>query len=431
MVPFDIRGKKALLLQGPMGPFFRRLGEGFAASGADLVHKVNFNGGDRFYYPGGFDFTGTVDSFADYLNCLLDDHKYDVVVLFGDCREHHVVARKVCADRNVMVLAFEEGYLRPHFITLETSGVNGNSTMSRDPEEYRRFGSDRMHHPAEKVHFHTKPWIWWQSFCYALFMRAWGSRYPHYRHHRSLNFTEGLRWISWECGKTLRRSADRQIVDKFLRWVGDRYFVPLQLASDYQVSHHSPYDSVRAFVSEVVRSFSEHAAPDAVLLFKHHPLDPYENYETFIAEEVERHGLQGRVLYCVLGHLPTILNTCTGVITINSTVGISAMLHRRPLCVLGRAIYDLEGLVARDLDAFMEKPWQFVPDRQLFEGFRNCHLQTTQVAGNFHRSLFKGTRTGLIWPEHNCLERQYEKVKKNSEVRKIPQTGSAVWSQNV
>src|SRR5207253_3330067 len=43
--PEALRGKRVLLLQGPVGPFFRRLAARLRAAGAE-VHKVNFNGGD-------------------------------------------------------------------------------------------------------------------------------------------------------------------------------------------------------------------------------------------------------------------------------------------------------------------------------------------------------------------------------------------------
>jgi hypothetical protein len=87
--------------------------------------------------------------------------------------------------------------------------------------------------------------------------------------------------------------------------------------------------------------------------------------------------------------------------------------------VRGKAIYDLEGLVARDLDAFMEKPWTFVPDRRLFEGFRNYQLMTTQAAGNFYRALFKGTKTGLLWPENANFEKHFEKAAKKAQPEKL------------
>ncbi len=51
--------RDVLLLQGPIGPFFSR----FAAELEErdfVVHKVNLNGGDRFFYrrKGSVDYTG-------------------------------------------------------------------------------------------------------------------------------------------------------------------------------------------------------------------------------------------------------------------------------------------------------------------------------------------------------------------------------------
>src|SRR5256885_5868141 len=45
-----LHAKRVLLLQGPVGPFFRRLAKLLRAAGAE-VHKVNFNGGDCLFYP--------------------------------------------------------------------------------------------------------------------------------------------------------------------------------------------------------------------------------------------------------------------------------------------------------------------------------------------------------------------------------------------
>jgi capsular polysaccharide export protein len=404
MIPFNVRGKRILLLQGPMGPFFRRLADGLLAGGARFIHKINFNGGDRYYFPTGFDFKAPMDQFNAYLHNLIDEHQYDMVCLFGDCRPHHKIARDICAARNVVVMAFEEGYLRPHYVTVEPTGVNGNSHVPRDAESYRRHTGRKIRNPAEQAHFSTRPWAWWQSFSYGLFMRLHREEFPFYQHHRDLSFREGLRWVSWDIRKLQRKSRDRRVVDNFLRWVGDRYFVPLQLASDCQITQHSPYDSIEEFISEVLLAFHLHAAPSAVLLFKHHPLDPYHDYADCINREAERLGLQGRVMYSVHGHLPTILNNCSGVIAINSTVGISALLHRRPLCIRGNAVYGLAGLVTKDLADFMKQPWAYVPDRELFDGFRNYHLATTQAAGNFNRILFKGTKTGLLWPQETKFE---------------------------
>src|SRR5262249_49694327 len=122
-------GKRVLLLQGPVGPFFARLAEVLRTVAAE-VHKVNFNGGDYLFYPkGAIAWRSPMDQWPDFLAALLRERQIDIVLLFGDCRPIHRLAHKVAVRHGVRVGAFEEGYVRPNFITFEQFGVNGYSRI--------------------------------------------------------------------------------------------------------------------------------------------------------------------------------------------------------------------------------------------------------------------------------------------------------------
>ena len=57
---------KVLLLQGPMGDFFYRLSKWLNSKNIEC-YKINFNGGDRFFYKSEtnvYDYKGRLD---DYL----------------------------------------------------------------------------------------------------------------------------------------------------------------------------------------------------------------------------------------------------------------------------------------------------------------------------------------------------------------------------
>lgn len=57
----QFKDKRVLLLQGPVGPFFKRLAADLRGAGAQ-VHKVNFNAGDWLFYPrGAIAYRGTMD----------------------------------------------------------------------------------------------------------------------------------------------------------------------------------------------------------------------------------------------------------------------------------------------------------------------------------------------------------------------------------
>ena len=61
----------------------------------------------------------------------------DVILLFGDCRPdlRGGTPRSPCGA-GLEVGVFEEGYLRPHYMTFERHGVNGHSQVPRQPSFY-------------------------------------------------------------------------------------------------------------------------------------------------------------------------------------------------------------------------------------------------------------------------------------------------------
>ena len=82
--------------------------------------------------------------------------------------------------------------------------------------------------------------------------------------------------------------------------------------------------------------------------------------------------------------MPDVYRHAKGVVTVNSTVGISALLHHLPTVTLGKAIYDIDGITyGQTLHEF----WQddFEVDRTLFAKFRTYLCQQSQVSGDFYK----------------------------------------------
>lgn len=70
----------------------------------------------------------------------------------------------------------------------------------------------------------------------------------------------------------------------------------------------------------------------------------YKNYFKLINDLSRKYHVEGRVLYVHDTHLPVLLRKALGCITINSTVGLSAILEGCPTKVCGNAFYNFEGL---------------------------------------------------------------------------------------
>jgi capsular polysaccharide export protein len=338
-------GKKILLLQGPHGPFFNRVASALLAAGALTVEKINFNGGDAFYYPSGAHaYTGGSHEWPAYLDAFLKQNDINCIFVFGDCRSIHTAARDAANAKGVQYWVFEEGYIRPNFITLEQHGVNAHSHLPTHRADYDEWPHAKL--PEEM----PVPKSFGLAAKYAMgYFTAASLAWPmfwRYQHHRNLTMLDGLRWVRSYIRKAHFRAKEVADTDGLQPNGTRKYFLmALQVGMDAQVVVHSPYESVADFIVDAVESFVKHAPNDVVLLIKHHPMDRgYSDYTKLIQELKQTYDLQDRLRYIHDQHLPTLLKNAEGVVTINSTVGLSALFHGTPVITMGEAIYNMEGL---------------------------------------------------------------------------------------
>ncbi|HZT86802.1 MAG TPA: capsular biosynthesis protein [Stellaceae bacterium] len=306
-------------------------------------------------------------------------------MLAGDERPLHRAAVRVATSRGVRVHVFEEGYFRPHWITHELGGVNGNSRLPPDPGWFRREAAclPPLEPPAAVRTSFFRRSI--DDVLYNLAALAWQRRYPHYRTHRPWPFY--VEYASW-----LRRIARAPLAKcRLVRnrrrlgcAAGGHFLFPLQLDSDYQVRRHSPHGAMAPALRDVIRSFAARAPADAVLAVKAHPLDnAMTNWRALARSLAVEHGVADRIVYLAGGSLESALAGCRGVVTVNSTAGLAALAQGLPVITLGRAIYDIAGLTfGGSLDNFWERAEP--PDRTIFDAFRRVVMDRTQINGGFY-----------------------------------------------
>ena len=378
-------GRHYLLLQGPMGSFFQELAD-WLRSKNRIVHRVIFNAGDKFYCkdPDYFVFNQTANRFSSWLDETIRTHHFDTIICFGDCRPMHLSAKQWASQNNIRFLAFEEGYLRPNFITLEEGGVNAFSSMPKVPQFYRYFKLPCLEKP-KSINGHFAPRAWAATCYYIVSWFQW-RKYPHYHHHKIFSpWKEMNYWIRSAWRKQLYQLTERNIIYQLSHDLDKQYYLAiLQVYNDSQIKNHSPYEDVREYIEEVIRSFAKYAPQDKYLVFKHHPMDRGHRYYGKLIEKLcSEFNIKGRVLYVHDLHLPTMLKHAKSVVTINSTAGLSAIHHAKSLKVMGNALYDIKGLTYQhSLDRFWS--CNFQPDMKLYHQFRNVLLHKTQLNGVFY-----------------------------------------------
>ncbi|WP_345829848.1 capsular biosynthesis protein [Pantoea sp. BRR-3P] len=373
-------GKKYLLLQGPMGPFFNDIAEWLESHDREAVNVV-FNGADRFYCRQRkyLPYLKSEKQFPTWLRDTHQEYNFDTILCFGDCRPMHLAAKRWAQARGIRFIAFEEGYLRPHFITVEEGGVNAFSSLPRDPEFYRQL--PEMHAvQIEPFQPSTQKRIGHAMWYYAV---GWFYRheFKNYRHHKSFSpWYEAQCWVRAYWRKQWYGWRQRNVLSQLQSSLDQRFFLAvLQVYNDSQIRNHSPYEDVRDYINEVIFSFSKGASRDAFLVIKHHPMDRgHRLYAPLINKLCKDYGVAGRVIYVHDLPLPELLNHAKAVITINSTVGISALIHGKPLKVMGNAFYDIQGLTYQgQLNQFWNA--SFKPDMGLFKKFRTHIIANTQI----------------------------------------------------
>jgi len=381
----DAAAHSFLLLQGPVGPFFRELAAALRAFGP--VRRVAFNSGDIGDARGDcLRFDAPLDGWPAYLVALVRAHAVTDLLLFGDCRPWHRLAVDALNAEapSVRVHVFEEGYLRPSWITLERGGVNGFSPLLALGDDFSAAPeADLPLAPSREPGGSSLKLGLYSTRHYANVLAGrifFGGGHT----HRTRATAEAVAWVAKLARTPLRRRREAKRQTELMARRGRMFIALVQIDSDPQIRVHSGFPTMSHFIAAVIPSFARHAPDDAFLVVKNHPLDPgLHDYRRLVGEHAAAHGIAARVHFLDGGDLPGLLGRAVGVVTVNSTAGISALHRLVPVKALGSAIYDLPGLTSpQSLDDFWRAP--IAPEPRAYQAFRHVIARRSQINGSFY-----------------------------------------------
>ena len=374
-----------LFLQGVNSRFFTTLADALSALG-HRVYRVNFTVGDLAFWGmrASTSFHGTLARLPAFYERVFAREAVTDIVLFGDCRPIHLSAIAIAKARGLRVHVYEEGYFRPHWVTLERGGVNANSALPRDPAWFKRVSA---HRPAVATN----------TFRASLTTRAlydmhyhsisfWNFlAFPFYRTHRPAN--SALEYLGWGLRFAKMpgyKRDDAATIRTLLKSNAPFFLLPLQLDGDAQIRDHSPFKNMAEVIDVVLASFAVYAHVNATLVIKNHPLDTgFVDFRKQIALAADKLAVRHRVQYLESGDLDQMLVRARGVVTVNSTVGLAALAAPCPTITLGNPHYNQPGLTFQGgLDNFWREA--AAPDADYFAQFRTVLMATTQINGGFY-----------------------------------------------
>ena len=380
-----------LFLQGPHGPFFGQLAAMLHRTGA-TVWRIGFNRGDQAFWPDKTRYTafhGTADTWPDALATHLTQHNITDLVLYGDTRHVHADAIRIAKSAGITVHVFEEGYLRPHWVTYERGGSNGHSRLMQMSVAQMRadLAQTDVDLAAAPAHWgDMRRHMFWGAVYHGILLAGKRS-YPAFRPHRSLTAGQEFWLYAKRYALLPLHSAERMAATLRIRHGGFPYHLALlQLEHDASFQMHSPFATMADFLAEVIEGFTKGAPAHHHLVFKAHPLeDGRVNLSRIIARIARDHGISARVHFVRGGKLARLLDFATTAVTVNSTAGQQALWRGLPIKTFGASVYSKPEFVSsQPLDQFFANPKK--PDSRAYRDFRHYLLETSQVAGGYYSS---------------------------------------------
>ncbi|MBD3662530.1 capsular biosynthesis protein [Sulfitobacter sp. TSTF-M16] len=378
-----------LFLQGPHGPFFNRLGKMLRLAGAE-VWRVGFNAGDRafWFHPRSYiPFRGTASEWRETFLNLITDKGITDIVLYGDTRPIHAEAIKEAQEQGLSVHVFEEGYMRPYWVTYERDGSNGNSRLMEMsiPQMQHALAQSDMEAPLPPAHWGDMRHHVFYGALYHWFVMFRNGDYRNFRPHRSLSVSKEFQLYVKRLFLGPALAADRIISTLRIRLGGFPYHLALlQLEHDSSFQMHSPFKTMSDFLEVVIEGFAQGAPRHHHLVVKAHPL---EDGRVPVRRDLRRlarqHGVADRVHYVRGGKLAQLLNDARTAVTVNSTAGQQVLWRGIPLKVFGRAVYAQPEFVSdQPLAEFFATPSR--PDNRAYKDYRRYLLETSQLPGGYY-----------------------------------------------
>ncbi len=395
--------RKILIVQGDWEAGMSLLAQDLRDAGHE-VHKVVFCAPDFIYKIRGLQthmFRKPLQDFDAWLRELVSKENFDTFFVYNHYRPYNDIAWKLAEELNLGCFVFELGLIRPNCVTVFSRETLPLPTLAKawDKILSGELSTVAVETPPELCKVSTTAKLYWFATNFLL------NRYTSFLFPNFVDQKELKLWHEVKSGlvflwRFVEHSRDKEYHNIFAGELSGKYYaVPLQVHSDTQILRCSDFQSIEQFIMKVVTSFERHAPVDTKLVFKVHPMDRgYKDYRDLLQGFDQRLG-GGRILYVDRVSLPIFLKHSIGLVNVNSSVGISGLIHHVPVIALGTAVYNLEELTYQgELDSFWTQAK--APSKRRVKQFIELLLQTNQSRGVLWQQCFDVPgRSKIKWVE--------------------------------
>ena len=233
-----------VFLQGMPSPFIRRVGRLLLEKGC-RVTRINFCVGDWLYWHGQntLSYRGRYAKWERFIGEFFDRNAVTDLVLLGEQRRYHKEAVVLAQARGIRVTVNDFGYLRPDWITFESDGMGGNSSLPRDPKEIVRRAAGLAKADLGNCYADSSLGMASRDLLYNFSNLFLGWLYPRYRRTdrrpHTLIYTLGS--AKHLLLSSLRANRNAAKVNEIARSNSGYFVLPLQLDHDFQIVAYSKF----------------------------------------------------------------------------------------------------------------------------------------------------------------------------------------------
>ncbi|MFT7106847.1 MAG: capsular polysaccharide export protein [Yoonia sp.] len=247
------------------------------------------------------------------------------IVLYGDTRPLHAEAVKQAKAAGLRVHVFEEGYLRPYWVTYEHDGNNGHSQLMKMSvtDMKNRLAVSMIDMPTPPAQWgYMRQHIFYGAL-YHWFVMFWNGRYPSFRTDRALPVRRDALLYTKRLLLMPFQALERMWTARAIKAGGYSYHIALlQLEHDASFQAHSPFKDMDALISMIIDGFAKGAPIHRHLIFKVHPLENGKSpLRKMIPDKARAHGIDEREHYLRGGKLAQVLDEARSAVTVNLTAG--------------------------------------------------------------------------------------------------------------
>jgi capsular polysaccharide export protein len=307
----------------------------------------------------------TYKKYMYFIDNYIEQHDINVICLFNGYHWIDQVARYLAEIKGIKVVYLEDGLFRPYTVTCDTKGINAASSVPREPEFYDSIIVDEeklkkyIFKPENSLFLISKKESLFKiGFVKALSMFGGLIRlHPNYYVH--INWSHAISYFLFKILYSRRNNDAIVLPEEFV-------FVPFQVSRDTQIFYNSPnikkMEQLLESVHIAVSRLNQEDGRNVKIVVKEHPEDMSRNNYKELKEKYKNNQ---DVIFVQKFNIKKLIKQSLVVITINSTVGIEALVQNKKVITLGEALYNIGGIVQKctdpsrlydSLKSILEKP---------------------------------------------------------------------------